>query len=58
MNEQIYNRMNALTTSLLCLSFGVIQSCAQVTPALVDAPQLSVVNESIKAGLRNPDGTR
>jgi large repetitive protein len=57
MNPPNHNGVNALKTLLLCLSFGIIQSCAQVGAPLSDAPQLRVVNESMRAGLRNPDGT-
>jgi hypothetical protein len=57
MIQQISIRARALTTSLFCLSFGVLQSCAQVAPIAIAEPYVGVVKASITAGLRNPDGT-
>jgi large repetitive protein len=57
MIQQTYNRTRALITPLLCLSLGVLQSCAQVAPTIVAEPYLGVVDASMAAGLRNPDGT-
>jgi large repetitive protein len=57
MIQQIYSRARALITPLLCLSLGVLQSCAQVASPGIAEPYLDVVVASMAAGLRNPDGT-
>ncbi len=57
MIEQSYRCVGALIALLCCASLGGLQSCAHVGSIDSVDSHLGVVTASMRAGLRNPDGT-